>query len=105
MEAANILFHGGQLGLNAIQLILESAPVQKVFNVDEFLQIELGLKGAAAGHHDYLFGSLLGRIQKQPAGNIDHHIAHADDCYPLAHGKILRGKRRKLVVVINKILG
>ena len=101
----DVLAHGGKLRLDAAQLLVKGLAVQEFLNVIEFFFVEFGFKRAAARHHDHFFGGLLRRINQEPARDIHHHVAHADDRHALARGKITRGKRRQQVVAVNEVLG
>ena len=104
-QLADVLANGGELRLDAAQLFVKGLTVQEFLNVVKFFFIELGFKGPAPRHHHDFFGGLYGRIDQEPARNIHHNVAHADDGYPLAGGKITRGKWRQQVIAVNKILG
>ena len=88
----DVLTDGGQLRLNALELIKKCLAVEVFLDKSELFLIELGLEWSASGNHDHLI-RLLGRIYEQPVGKIDSHIAHADHRNPLAGGEVLRGKR------------
>src|SRR5450432_37938 len=104
-KLAYVLPDGVEFGLNPAKLVIKSSAVKELLDMIKFLLIKFGFEWATPSHNDYLFRRLHWRIQQQPARDVHHNIAHADDGNALSGGEIVRRIRRQQVVVIDEILG
>src|SRR5690348_6849841 len=105
VRLGDVLTDGGDATGHAIHFVLEGVAVEVHLDVLHFLLVELGLEGTPTGDDDDFLGGVVGIVEKEPARDVDHDVAHADDGDALAGGEILAGEGRELVVEIDEILG
>src|SRR5215471_15236467 len=98
---ANVLSDYRDAILHALEFLSECLAVEVLMNMSEFLVVKLGLERTTPRDHHNLVRPGVRAVEHEPARNIHHYVAHADDGDPLANGEILCRKWWQQVVVIN----